>query len=163
VLRAFLALALMGTLSSCYTFQPVSPGDMTPGDEVRLVIARRATSSITPSVMLGETTIVGDLVDVSEDSLAVSVWIGQAYRGTPFEPVHQTYTFPNVDVVRTDRRKFSSRRTALAAAGILAGIYLMIETVEFLQDPNPRRDSDPDEPPLNPLILMKWTLGRIGG
>ena len=130
-------------LPACYTFRPVDLADLRPGEEVQLVLSGPATRGIAPTAMMGETLVQGDLEGVSDDSVSVSVWIGQAYRGTPFEPVRQAYSFPRIELVRVERRSLSKPRTALTTLGILAGIYVLIDRVIFLEDPNP---GDPDQP-----------------
>jgi hypothetical protein len=132
-----------------------------PGEEIQLVLSGPASSGITPAAMMGETRVMGDLVGVSEDSVAVSVWIGQAYRGTPFEPAHQTYSFPRVELVRMERRQISKTRTALTAVGVLAGIYVLIDRLDFLEDPNPGPPGEDNDPPPNPFMI--WYSAFQGG
>jgi hypothetical protein len=144
------------TLAGCYTFRPVDPFEAIPGEEIRLVLNESALPGLAPSALLGETSVQGDLVGVSDDSISVSIWIGQAYRGTPFEAAHQDYAFPRTEVIRLERRRLSRTRTALTTVGVLAGIYILIDRLDFLEDPNPDFDDDDPEPPDIPLLSWSW-------
>ena len=125
-LRAAGGLALVWILAGCYTFQPIDPLQAIPGEQVQLVLSGPTTRGTVLSPLRGETFVQGNLVGVSNDSVSVSLWIGEAYRGTPFEPVHQTYAFPRVELVRMERRQISRVRTALTTVGVLAGTALPV-------------------------------------
>ena len=91
----------------------------------------------------------GQLAGVTNDSLTLSVWIGEAYRGTPFESAYQDIAIPLIDVLRVEHREFSRKRTALVAAGVVAVIFVLIEgigLVNFLG--NGGEDDEPDPPVL---------------
>jgi hypothetical protein len=154
VLRAGGALGLLWILPGCFTFQAIDPGQVTPGEEVQLVLSGPGTRGFVPSALMGETRVQGDLVGVTDDSVAVSVWIGEAYRGTPFEPVHQTYSFPRVELVRLERRQISKPRTILTTVGVLATIYVMIDRLGYLENPNSAPTDGPPDPPENPF--RRW-------
>ncbi len=153
--RALAALTLLWILPGCYTFQAINPLDAAPGEEIRLVLAGPRTGGLAPSFLRGETLVQGNLVGVSDDSVGVSVWIGAAYRGTPFEPVHQTYSFPRVELVQMERRQLSRVRTALTTAGVLAGIYVLIDRLGYFENPNPGPGDENPPPPGSPFTIRR--------
>ncbi|HZD05160.1 MAG TPA: hypothetical protein VE173_09580 [Longimicrobiales bacterium] len=141
---AFLGVAVA---SGCYGYFPVEPAAAPPNDDVRVVLSDAASRRLSPTTRDANGTLAGDLVGLTDDSVSVSLWIGQAYRGTPFEPVHQTVTVPREIVVRFERRKLSRWRTALSAAGVVAFVAVMIDRIDLGPDPNPPGDGGPPIPP----------------
>ncbi len=143
--RAGILLALM-TAPACYGYVAVDPATEPPAGDVRVVLSSVAADRLSPTAVPSQ-TVMGDLVALTEDSVAVSVWIGSAYRGTPFEPVHQTITIPRQNVVRFERRQLSRWRTALSAIGIIAAVVVLVDQTVFQDNPNPPDDGGPPPPP----------------
>lgn len=140
---AFLSLAASG----CYGFYAVEPADMTPNQEVRLVLSPEAPRRVTTAAMYGDDALEGNFVGLTDDSVAIAVWIGQAFRGTSFESVRETITFPRVHIERFERRALSKWRTALSAIGIIAGVAILAERTVFQDNPNPDDNGGPPDPP----------------
>lgn len=153
LVRATAVFAVSLTLPACYTFAAIDPLAVSPGEQVQLVLSGSSARGILPATLLGETFVQGDLVGISDDSISVSVWIGEAYRGTPFESVHQAFTFPRVELVRLESRRLSKPRTALTTLGILGGIYLFIDRMGYLENPNPDSNGGTPPPPDPPFTV----------
>lgn len=153
LVRATAVIAASLTLPACYTFRAIDPLVVSPGEQVQLLISGSSATGVTRATLMGETFVEGNLVGISDDSISVSVWIGEAYRGTPFESVHQVYTVPRVDLVRLESRQLSKPRTALTILGILGGIYLFIDRMGFLEDPNPDSNGGIPFPPDPPFTV----------
>ena len=157
--RGATLLAVIPALTACYTFYPVDPEGVSPGDRIQLVLSGPATRSVPPAAMMGETLVQGNFMDMTEDSISVAVWIGEAYRVTPFEPVHQSYTFPRAELIRLESQQLSKSRTAFTAVGILAVIYVMIDRLELFEDPNPWENGERPPPPDSPFTF-RYGEGR---
>lgn len=139
--------ALM-TLPACYAYVPLDPSAVAPGEEVRLVVSYETLRSSSPLAPLRSESVEGRFVNAGDDSLGVSVWIGRAYRGTPFETVYETFTVPRRDVVRIERRQLSKWRTGLVALAAVVGIGVLADRVGLIESSNPPNDGgNPPGPP----------------
>lgn len=157
-----LLLGVLTASTGCFGYYATSPEQVEPGEEIRVAIDDDAIRRVSPTALMeGQPKVEGDLVAMTPDSVALSVWIGQAYRGTPFFAAHQTVTVPREQVVAVERRRLSKTRTALAAAGVVAGVVYLISQTDFLADPNPREVDVIPEPPEAPGARFPFDL--LGG
>jgi len=143
-----LLLVVLATGQGCYSYHTTQLPDIQLGEEVRLVLEDRGYRRVAPGAAQEAAPMLeGRLAGVTNDSLTLSVWIGEAYRGTPFESAYQDIAIPLIDVQRVEHREFSRKRTALVAAGVVAVIFVLIEgigLVNFLG--NGGEDDEPDPP-----------------
>ena len=82
--------------------------------------------------------------------LTLSLWVGQQYRGTPFENARQRVSLGVPEVVEVRRRELSRGRTALLAAGVIALTVVLADRIVFEQDPNATPGGRPGSPPTDP-------------
>lgn len=148
--RAGAALVIFAVLTAsqgCYSYYPAELARIQPGEQVRVVLEDSGYRRLAPGAAPESAPeLEGDLRSVTEDSVALSVWIGQAYRGTPFQTAQQRVSLARDVVVRFERREISLGRTALAAAGVVGAVAYLISKVEF----SPAANSDNEEPPAPP-------------
>ena len=77
----------------------------------------------------------------------VAVWIGEAYAGTPFEASYQDVILPRAEVFRVEHRQLDKVRTGLVAAGAVAVIAYLIDSVGVFDIFPSRGPGTPPEPP----------------
>lgn len=135
-------------LPACFRYVPLDPAMVRPGEDVRLVVSYDPQQGSNNLAALPAQSVEGELVRAGDDSVAVSIWIGRDYRGTPFESTYRTFTVPRRDVLRIERRKLSKWRTGLIAIGAAVGIAVLVDRVGLIEDPNP--PDDPGGPPIPP-------------
>ena len=123
-------LLLLAVTQGCYGYHTTELPRLTPGEEVRLELADRERTRIPgTSAMIGQRRFEGRFARLTEDSVIVSVWIGQAYAGTPFEATYQDVVLPRDEVARVENRQLDKIRTGLMAAGAVAVIAYLIDTI----------------------------------
>jgi hypothetical protein len=140
------AYALIAS-SGCYGYFNSPPETIQPGEQVRVLLSNTALQRVSPAALRQESILEGDLVDLTSDSAALAIWIGQAFRGTQFETAHQTVTLPREQIVGFQRRELSEWRTAAAAVAVLGLAVAVIRKVGFDEDPNPGRTTTIPPPP----------------
>lgn len=144
-----MGVALLATMvsSGCYRYSQVDPETIRQGESVRVVVSSNALAGVSPTTTQRNDNVEGDLMDLTSDSAAVAIWIGQAFRGTQFQMAHQTLRIPRDRIVQYQRRELSGWRTALAAAAVTGVVITLIREVAFEEDPNPGDGSEPPPPP----------------
>jgi hypothetical protein len=131
----------------CYKYVPIQPADARQSEEVRVRITESAATRLVKEFGAYTGQLEGQLAEQGRDSLSVSVAIGRAYRGMALENARQTLFLGRSEITEVRRRQLSRGRTALAAAGILAGFAALVNTVVQLGDDNPSDDNPPQPPP----------------
>jgi hypothetical protein len=151
------ACALLAATSGCYRYAPAEPTAVAPDAEIRVTLNDEGYRTVLPQAApVGRRTVEGRMVGLVPDSLIMSVWIGEAYRGTPFETTYQRVPIPRSDVLLVEDRQLSKGRTALLAAGVVAVIVTLIDQLDVVQifgDGEPIR---PDPPEPDGLIRRGW-------
>ncbi|HEX7051775.1 MAG TPA: hypothetical protein VF188_16335 [Longimicrobiales bacterium] len=155
---AFIAIAAAAG-PACYSYHPAELAHVQPGEQVRVVLEDAGYRRIAPAAAAdAEPRLEGRFQGATADSLALSIWIGQAYRGTPFQTAHQTVQLPRDEVIRIERREISTLRTALTAAGVVGVLaYLIANITSSPEAPIP--GGEPPPPPPGP----GGEGGMIGG
>ena len=146
VLRLAVLVSAVVSSTGCYGYFASAPEAIQPGEEIRVVLsndARRFSAAAMPR----ESYLDGDLLTLTPDSAALSVWVGQSYQGTRFETAHQTVMLPREQIVSFQRRELSEWRTAAAAAAVIGIAAALISQVGFEEDPNSGGTSNPPPPP----------------
>lgn len=128
------ALALLPALAAsqgCYTYQPTRLARLSPGEQIRVELGERMPRSLMAgtAAATGPRRLEGRFGRLTGDSLAVAVWIGEAYAGTPFESAYQDVMVPLDEVVRVENRRLNRGRTALVGAATLAVIAYLIDSI----------------------------------
>jgi hypothetical protein len=142
---AIVLLCALATGQGCYVYRSADVGAVEPNEEVRVTLTDRGSSTVLPGAYAtGERMVEGRFAELTQDSLVISVWIGEAYRGTPFETTYQRVAIPRVDVVEIEDRQLSKARTAIVAAGVVAVIVTMIDQLGVI--PIFRRSDDGGQP-----------------
>ncbi len=125
-----LLLAILTTGQGCYSYHATQLPDVQPGEEVRVVLEEAGYRRVAPGAAReAAPRLEGRFAGVTDDSLTVQVWIGEAYRGTPFESAYQDLVIPLIDVQRVENRVLSGKRTALVATGVVALIAVLIDSL----------------------------------
>ena len=146
-LRVFGALLLSVVSAGCYTYVPISSGDVRPSEEVRIRITESAATRIVREFGAYTGQLEGQLTEEGPDSLSVSIAIGREYRGLALENARQTLFLGRTEVMEVRRRQLSRSRTALATASVLAGFAALVSTVVQRGDDNPIDNTPPQPPP----------------
>ncbi|MGH7447787.1 MAG: hypothetical protein ACREK1_06410 [Longimicrobiales bacterium] len=123
---ALVLLAGILTSQGCYMYRPAAVTELEAGEEVRVTLSEQASRAALPGAPDAR-RVEGRFTEATPDSLTISVWIGAAYRGTPFESTYQHVALPRLQVVAVEDRQLSKSRTALVAAGVVAIIVTMID------------------------------------
>ena len=127
--RRWVAVVLAGThfLTGCYTYVPASV-QPSPGAEVAFDISDAGRVALAERLGPGVTRVEGRVTDATTDEYAMRVsalsqinsgrvrWSGESVR------LRREY------VVRSEQRKFSRGRTALAVGGAVLGLVAAILT-----------------------------------
>jgi hypothetical protein len=135
-LRSGVAVCALLTTSGCYGYFDSPPETIQPGEQIRVRLSDSARQRVAPVGLQRELYLEGDLLDLTPDSAALAVWIGQAYRGTQFEAAHQTVTLPREQILGYQRRELSEWRTAATAVAIVGFAVVLISQIGFEEDPN---------------------------
>lgn len=126
-----LVLAALLTAPGCYSYTGTTIEALEPGEEVRVTLTASGAASALPGSP-GADNFEARFTEARPDSLEFSVWIGAAYRGTPFESTYQTIVLPRSDVTAVEDRQLSRNRTALVAVGVVAVILTIIDQLEWV-------------------------------
>jgi hypothetical protein len=133
----------------CYSYQTTQLSNLQRGEQIRVVLEEDGFRRVVPGAARSASPrFEGRFSGSTDDSLTVSVWIGEAYRGTPFEAAYEDIMIPRVDLQRVEHRRLSKPRTAVAAAGIVAGIVVLIESIGVVNFLGNGGESGPPDPPL---------------
>lgn len=137
----------------CYTYHATELPRLTPGEQIRVELEDERDRTFVPgtSSMLGPRRLEGRFARLTEDSVIVSVWIGEAYAGTPFETAYQDVILSRGDVARVENRQLSKPRTAVVAVGALGVIAYLIDSLGWIEIFPGGGEGGPPEPP-SPLI-----------
>ncbi len=136
-------------VSGCFKYMPVETTAVPPQEEVRVRVTLDAAVRIGPHLGSITESLEGRLTPLGPDSLALAVWIGKDYTGSPFENARQRVSLGRQEIVEVRRRTLSYQRTGVVAAGVLAITALLIDRVIFEPNPNPspiNRGQRPPEP-----------------
>ncbi|MDX1647486.1 MAG: hypothetical protein R3304_10110 [Longimicrobiales bacterium] len=127
---ALIAVALVLAVSGCYTFRPISSGEMTQGTSVRLRVTGAFSDSVAPLLQRDDALeLEGTVVDDGGASFLLDVPVEQAYRGMRLETLRQRIEVPASAVVRMESRQLDRTRTWLAvgAAAVAIGAVVVAE------------------------------------
>jgi hypothetical protein len=138
----------------CYGYRATELPSLVPGEEVRVELNEAEYRRVAPgAALVGANRLEGRFAGLTEDSLLLSVWIGEAYRGTPFESAYQDVPIPRSDVARVENRQLSRTRTALVSVGVAALIAVLIDSVGLVEIFGGGRGGDlPGPPEPDPLV-----------
>jgi hypothetical protein len=144
--------------AGCFRYSAVPPTAVSPDEDVRVRVTNDAAVRI--GTALGSITeqLEGRLTPLGADSLALSVWVGKDYRGTPFENARQRVSLTVRDLVEVRRRELSVARTGIVAAGFVVLTALLIDRIAFEADPNPGAVGRPGSPPTEERIILPIRL-----
>lgn len=146
--RGIVLFTALAAGQGCYTYHPAELGSLVPPEEIRVELDEAEYRKVAPGgSMVGPPRVEGKFARVAGDSLVMSVWIGDAYRGTPFESSYQDVSIPLGEVVRTESRRLSRGRTALASAGAVAIIAVLIDSIGLVDIFRGWGDDDLPTPP----------------
>ncbi len=126
-------LWVVATGQGCFSYSVTELPRIQPQEEIRVELEDRGYRRIAPGANPNDRPrLEGRLARVDSDSLTVSVWIGEAYLGTPFQSTYQDIVIPLHDVRAVETRKLSRKRTVLTAVGTTAIIAFLIDSIGFV-------------------------------
>lgn len=131
-------------------------GSIPPDEEVRVRVRNETAIRLARHFGQIRDELTASVESRGPDSLAIIVWIGKDYPGTPFEDVRETVVVGRDEVVELRRRQLSAWRTAVASAGAVAALALIADQVVQQGDPNPPPDDGPDPPPTFRFRLFRF-------
>lgn len=156
----FLVLLLVGSIVStgCVEYVPVELGAVPPDEEVRVRV--REETAVRVGRYLGQIReeLTASVEPRGADSLAIIVWIGKDYPGTPFEDVRETVIVGRDEVRELRRRQLSVWRTAAASAGAVVAVAVLADQITQRENRNPSPDPGDERPP-----PFRFPLFRISG
>jgi hypothetical protein len=151
---ALAALPVLFASQGCYSYHVTQLPALTPGEQVRLELGNQGQGTLPEN--LGRRRFEGRLARLTQDSVIVSIWIGEAYAGTPFESTYQDLVLPRVAVARVENRQIDKVRTALLGVGTVAVIAYLIRSVGAFDIFAGRGSEDPPTPPDGLLRRDPW-------
>lgn len=133
----------------CYSYRTTELPQLISGEQVRVELGNEGQRTLVPGTafMIGRPRLEGRFSRLTEDSVIVSVWIGEAYAGTPFESSFQDVVLPRDEVARVEHRRLDKVRTGLVAVGAVAVIAYLIDSVGVFDIFPSRGPGTPPEPP----------------
>ncbi len=166
-------LLRMGTLaatllasSGCYSYFAANPASLEKGEQIRVVLESSAADRLAPALQQTPRTVEGDFERLGPDSLALAVWIGAAYSGTPFQNTYQTVSISRGDFRQVQTRRISKWRTGISAAVVLAGFAWGTQRIFYNPGRTPPPDGGGTTPPVptggsRVDVPISWILGAL--
>ncbi len=147
-------------VGGCVQYTPVELAAVPPTQEVRVSVTNEGALRL--ARRLGRITddVTASVAPRSNDSIAVTIWLGKDYPGTQFENVRETIVLPRDEVASLRLRQLSKWRTAALSAAALVGTLVLADQIFQLGDPN-RPDDDDIEPPPSLVPIVRIHLGWI--
>jgi hypothetical protein len=151
-LRALLTAAAFA-LTGCYSYIPVQPAMIRPGDELRLHLTREGMFDLPdlPAQSGGE--VNGKLVSSAGGSFMLRVPVGVQSYGLLARMLDQQVHIAPSQVIQLERRELSRSRTALAVVGGVVGAVAIAKGFGTLGAPNPETPEKPVDPEAGVSLL----------
>lgn len=144
--------------AGCIQYVPVDAGTVRPDEEVRVRVTENTAVRLVSELGRITPELEGSVAPQGSDSVAVSLWIGREYRGTPFENVRRTVALDRLEITEVRRRQISVARSTLAAAGVATVFAVLINRLTHQENPNPS-DNGTDPPPPPGGAVLRIPLG----
>jgi len=131
-LRALpLTLCAAVALSGCYTYTPLGEGPPPAGQAVRLHLSSQAVERITEATGIAPARAVsGTVVAATPDSLALDVWWGNRFAGTPFAERRDTLSLGRPEILELRARSLSRTKTALLIGGAVVSTAVLFRSFD---------------------------------
>jgi hypothetical protein len=145
--------------AGCFRYTRIEPAAAPAEEELRVRVTREAAVRVGSQLGRLSEQYEGRLEPLGTDSVILAVWIGKDYIGSPFENTRQRVSLVPGEIVEVRRRTLDVRRTALAAAAVIAVTGAVIGTVVTEGDPNLGDPGGPYQPPVDfriPLFRISW-------
>lgn len=150
---SFALVSVLVAGQGCYAYHRTELPDLARGEQVRVRLADKDPVALSGGgPVVGHKTIEGRFDRLDTDSVILSVWIGEAYAGTPFETTYRTLMLPRDVVARVENRQLSKSRTTVMAAGAVAVIALLIDRIGWDRVFSGGGGQGPPNPP-SPFIV----------
>ena len=159
-IRGYLPITIIALWSAgCFKYTPVAVSAAPGEEELRVRVTRDAAMRVGPQLGRLSEQYEGRLEPLGTDSIVLAIWIGKDYIGSPFENTRQRVSLTPGEIVEVRRRTLDVRRTAHAAAAVVAVTGVVIRAVGTEGDPNPGDPGGPYQPPVDfriPLLRISW-------
>lgn len=139
-----LVVGLLPVLTGCYSWRPVEPEGVLPGDRLRVELTRQAAAALPAGAFpLGGTTLRGSVATGhtgSPSNLLLRVTVGETREGILSRSLGQELEVAPPDMIQLHRRTFEPVRTGISvvgAAGVAVILFQAFGDVENEPDPDP--------------------------
>jgi hypothetical protein len=116
-MRLVLTLAFGALASGCYRYVPVNPGDVSPGQEVRVRLTAEEAGRYTDLRLREPRLMEGTLVQASSAEVVVEANIGAGDPTRGARVFVQQVTVPRSGILEVELREVDRFRTGLLVAG----------------------------------------------
>jgi hypothetical protein len=127
-IRSLAGMALVLVSAGCYTFQPVEPEAIGPGQEVRVRVTGAFADSLGPLLQKEDARVVeGDVVSGTERSFLLDVSVNSQLEGIRMETLKQRVEIPRDALLESETKELSKGRTyGLLAVAVAAAAAIVV-------------------------------------
>lgn len=119
--------AALWALSGCYTYANVPPSGARLGERVRVRVSGAEAERLEPVIVLTDRSVEGDLLEQTENSIALGVTIPWTAGGPAGAQPQQRIVIPRAEMQEMELRRLDKFRTSLlvgAAVAVAVGIAI---------------------------------------
>jgi hypothetical protein len=132
--RIVLLIAVLATATGCHTFQPASPGDLVPGQSVRVRVTGAYSDSLAPILQRDDSRVFEGVVASREaSSFLLDVPVQHSLQGMSFETLSQRVEVPTSALIEVETRQLHKGRT-IAAVGVAAAVVGTVVAYQLSKD-----------------------------
>ncbi len=142
-----LGVAALILTTACYTYDPRSPGEVTPGQHIVVTVNNVGRVALTADLGDDIATVEGDLT--SSDTAGIHMRVTEAtyLSGTATEMAGVPVTIPTSAIVSVTTKQFSRSKTVAVVAGIGALLIAAITAFGLIGSGNGGPVGKPTPPP----------------
>jgi hypothetical protein len=124
----FLAIALLGVLAAgCHRYEPVTAATVERGANVSVTLTDFGTANLGRLLGMGVGTVEGELISLSDSSLAIAVQVVRQRNGVETFWKGERVTLPRSDVAEIRQRRLSKGKSAAATVAVIAAAVGAVE------------------------------------
>lgn len=147
-----LAALLLGSTAACYSYRPITPAELVPDDEIRVMLTPDETLRQQASIGVLRQRLEGRYVaGVGDDLLGLVVPQPQQGPSSP-RGLNTMVTIRDDGILQIDRKRFSVAKTGLLAA---AGAVVVVAVLAIADASS---GEGGETPPDNSLVSIPFRL-----